>query len=529
MPDMTNPELLKTPLAKNGDKNTLPLTTGATTGLFSQDLGFQEINSTPLTAGGKAPDRKDMNAVFNLLGGVAFMAQKGWTFHYDSTQDYYLGCVVIDPADGNRYECIADMAAGTVAPHEDTDGDYWRRFTLGDGEAVGVIKAFAGNGDLPSGYLLCDGSAVSRTMYPDLFSAIGTTYGSGDGSTTFNLPDYNTAQRFAQGGTVAGVEKEAGLPNIEGTFSEGIPNSATTTRTAIVQSGSGAFGIDNSSAATRNTFTSGALSTTSWPNIHTFDASRSNPVYGNSDTVQPNALTTRYIIKAFDGQTASSALIDLTQYANDLASRLQRQQVPAFNHRDVITTSGTYTAPVTGWYRITVKGGGGGGAHGYTSTDTAEGGPGGGEGGTTIGYEYLTAGDTVAVVVGAGGAGGTSASSQSAAGDGGTSSATANSTTYSATGGKGALTGYSAGTGGTGTINGAPGCTRSDSHQGWSFGSSGGGAGGGICNVITDSPTAATQGGGGAGGAARLNSTTRNGGNGGPGFAWFEYFDPTLP
>ena len=170
MPDMTNPELLKTPLAKNGDKNTLPLTTGATTGLFSQDLGFQEINSTPLTAGGKAPDRKDMNAAFNLLGGVAFMAQKGWTFHYDASQDYYLGCVVIDPADGNRYECIADMAAGTVAPHEDTDGDYWRRFTLGDGEAVGVIKAFAGNGDLPSGYLLCDGSAVSRTMYPDLFA-----------------------------------------------------------------------------------------------------------------------------------------------------------------------------------------------------------------------------------------------------------------------------------------------------------------------------------------------------------------------
>jgi len=41
----------------------------------------------------------------------------------------------------------------------------------------------------PSGYLLEDGSAISRTTYADLFTAIGTTYGAGDGSTTFNLPD----------------------------------------------------------------------------------------------------------------------------------------------------------------------------------------------------------------------------------------------------------------------------------------------------------------------------------------------------
>jgi microcystin-dependent protein len=41
----------------------------------------------------------------------------------------------------------------------------------------------------PAGYLIEDGSAVSRTIYSDLFAAIGTTYGAGDGSTTFNLPD----------------------------------------------------------------------------------------------------------------------------------------------------------------------------------------------------------------------------------------------------------------------------------------------------------------------------------------------------
>src|SRR6056300_1859825 len=42
---------------------------------------------------------------------------------------------------------------------------------------------------IPSGFLECDGAAVSRTTYADLFAIIGTTYGSGDGSSTFNVPD----------------------------------------------------------------------------------------------------------------------------------------------------------------------------------------------------------------------------------------------------------------------------------------------------------------------------------------------------
>ena len=53
---------------------------------------------------------------------------------------------------------------------------------------VGVIQPFAGV-NAPAGWLFCDGSAISRIQYPELFSALSTTYGSGDGSTTFNIPD----------------------------------------------------------------------------------------------------------------------------------------------------------------------------------------------------------------------------------------------------------------------------------------------------------------------------------------------------
>jgi microcystin-dependent protein len=52
----------------------------------------------------------------------------------------------------------------------------------------GVIWSYGGT-TAPPGFLLCDGSAVSRTTYAALFAVIGTTFGAGDGSTTFNLPD----------------------------------------------------------------------------------------------------------------------------------------------------------------------------------------------------------------------------------------------------------------------------------------------------------------------------------------------------
>jgi microcystin-dependent protein len=52
----------------------------------------------------------------------------------------------------------------------------------------GVISQFAGS-VAPAGYLLCDGAAVSRTSYSSLFGTIGTAYGAGNGTTTFNLPN----------------------------------------------------------------------------------------------------------------------------------------------------------------------------------------------------------------------------------------------------------------------------------------------------------------------------------------------------
>ncbi len=60
----------------------------------------------------------------------------------------------------------------------------------------GAVMAYAGS-SAPDGWLVCDGTAVSRTQYASLFAAVGTAHGSGDGTTTFQLPDYRG--RFLRG------------------------------------------------------------------------------------------------------------------------------------------------------------------------------------------------------------------------------------------------------------------------------------------------------------------------------------------
>jgi microcystin-dependent protein len=76
------------------------------------------------------------------------------------------------------------------------------KFILSNASSVvsGAMQDFGGS-SLPAGYLLCDGTAVSRTTYAALFSAISTTWGVGDGSTTFNLPDFRRRTAVGSGGS----------------------------------------------------------------------------------------------------------------------------------------------------------------------------------------------------------------------------------------------------------------------------------------------------------------------------------------
>lgn len=152
-----------------------------------------------------------------------------------------------------------------------------------DGLEVGMYADFAGD-TAPVSYLVCDGSAVSREEYSELFSVIGTKYGAGDGSTTFNLP--NKIGRFAQGSTTVGTVVAPGLPNIYGTVSTGHS-------LALFSSFSGCFTTDGIYGGSQ------AGDSGSYSKGFAMNASRSSSIYGASDTVQPPALTVLPCIKAF--------------------------------------------------------------------------------------------------------------------------------------------------------------------------------------------------------------------------------------
>jgi len=158
---------------------------------------------------------------------------------------------------------------------------------------VGDIKASlqtANHGN----WLLCDGSAVSRTTYADLFALIGDNFGSGDGSTTFNLPDYRGKFLRGLGGDSAAdvyTTQAEGLPNITGTL-----DGAQTSAHGTYQEATGAFSVSDKTTWTWGH--DGAPTSSSIYRDSSFDASRSSAIYGASSHVTPVNQAVNYFIRA---------------------------------------------------------------------------------------------------------------------------------------------------------------------------------------------------------------------------------------
>lgn len=151
----------------------------------------------------------------------------------------------------------------------------------------GVISGYAGTTP-PAGWLWCNGSLYSRTTYADLFAAVGTKWGAGDGSTTFGVPDSRNRTLWgANSASVVGQYLAAGLPNING-YLQAI-------HYATAYPGhSGAFTLEYASDTNR-AYAAGDKSTS---NGHiTFTASNSNSIFGKSSGVQPAASQILMIIK----------------------------------------------------------------------------------------------------------------------------------------------------------------------------------------------------------------------------------------
>lgn len=173
---------------------------------------------------------------------------------------------------------------------------------------IGTIIPFGSN-NIPAGYLICDGSEVLKTDYPELYGIIGNAFGTVTGSTKFKIPDLRN--KFIQGANSnTGEIKEAGLPNITGTTGDSYIYTNDTSTAAVM----GAFVCGTvATASIKGDIASKTISSLQ------FNASRSNSIYGNSSTVQPPAVCINYIIKAKQSDISSEAasLIDDSSDATD--------------------------------------------------------------------------------------------------------------------------------------------------------------------------------------------------------------------
>ena len=154
--------------------------------------------------------------------------------------------------------------------------------------SIGDIKASV-RGENHGHWFLCNGQAISRETYADLYAIIGTNFGAGDGVTTFNLPDYRGKFLRGLGGDSAAniyTTQNEGLPNITGKYSHqclinwGGGNESGALYTSSGGSGQNAGGSDGNNTQTI-----------------AFDASRSNNIYGASSHVTPVNQAINYFIK----------------------------------------------------------------------------------------------------------------------------------------------------------------------------------------------------------------------------------------
>jgi microcystin-dependent protein len=148
------------------------------------------------------------------------------------------------------------MTAPTAAAGTNTTQLATTAFVLSNGAPTGGLIMW-GTGTAPSGWLLCAGAAVSRTTYAALFAVIGTTFGVGDGTTTFNLPNYTN--RTPYGTTVGATGGSADAVVVSHTHTATVTDPGHSHLETYYSSTGGGYGLQagpNDFAATKQTGTS---------------------------------------------------------------------------------------------------------------------------------------------------------------------------------------------------------------------------------------------------------------------------------
>ena len=168
---------------------------------------------------------------------------------------------------------------------------------------TGVIQMYAGS-SAPNGWLICNGQAVSRTTYAALYAVIGTTYGAGDGSTTFNVP--NLVNKTVRGSNSLGKTGGADTVTLSTAnmpaHTHGVGTLATASTGAhthkfnITTNGNYASATAAHVGTTANISTRGSMSTDG-AHTHTISGSTASVGSGSAVTITNPYVMLHYIIK----------------------------------------------------------------------------------------------------------------------------------------------------------------------------------------------------------------------------------------
>lgn len=328
---LIQPQVLPNTFAYNGDKNTIPVNATGTQ-QASLEEGFPPVTQLPIDQGGIPPIRYDFNGVFNLMSQFYFFNQNGGTYTFNTEVSnaiggypenavlWYFGedgtkTLVVSNIGNNTNNFvtnpnfigdssapwseistkISNLPLGTIVTFDHPTSDFGFEPLNDSGFSTGKVLTNVSNTypnfwELMLNYknLASTDSRYSRynhtdTEYNSELSSKGFCgwYVINETNNTVRLPYYGNA--FLQGYTTGGVDKQAGLPNISGQVTNvdttgGVVSSGAFTNTDPVGNGAGGSGGRH-----RNF------------NI-SFNASNSNPIYGRSSTVQPNAIGIYYYI-----------------------------------------------------------------------------------------------------------------------------------------------------------------------------------------------------------------------------------------
>lgn len=214
----------------------------------------------------KLPPLEEMNTMgYVATSQLAYLFQEGLP-EYLSTTEYFINSIVKKSGTYEIYGSIIDNNTGNALPVQVDDanwqylGDLAELVNAGAGTPVASVLWFGANTP-PTGFLECDGAAISRTTFAPLFAIVGTVFGVGDGSTTFNIPDLRGEGirgwdngRGVDTGRVFGSAQLDAFQNFTGTFTNRQSPIVGTPTGVFSGADSGISGAVNASDGTIVTF-----------------------------------------------------------------------------------------------------------------------------------------------------------------------------------------------------------------------------------------------------------------------------------